>query len=244
MPTYQERVAAMAKEGKLHTLWKDFKGKCAAYEDDGPGKKKLAALFKEFDGGLSGQLKKLEQSTDLTNARKHAVKAADLCGEYLEKVKAAKIGGLTETALKKALTALKDNLDAKVAEIDEILHSVALKIQSLSKQGRLKDFWTAIKSGTQIIANKEGDKDDRKDLAKLYTKLDSGLSKVIAKFEQTKDLEKAKALAQEAIAICDDYYQKIREAELGAKFNLPLVGNVKALKEFFVEWSANIDEVS
>jgi hypothetical protein len=114
------------------------------------------------------------------------------------------------------------------------------RIKTVAKDGKLHSVWRKLKDEAAKLSK---DKDDKKEVAKLFKTFDSGLSAILTKFEKTESLEKAQQYAEQAVAITKDYRKKVADAKGGPKF-LPLSSGLDALTKYFEDFLKEIKAVT
>lgn len=210
-PNIQDRLQQIANNGNFRKVWSKVKEVIINDKNlDKDDKIRLAKLYKDFDSGLSSELKQFEKATSTNGAMKHAQRAIVIIKDYQQKFESVsrELPTVTALGLGGLLGALRQYLEKSLVEIDESDVGPTVKIKKLANEGKLHTLWTDLKDFT--LKNKDLNKDDKKALTKLYEKFDSGLTDAIKKFEKADSDQEAIRYAEQAIAITKDYAKKVK----------------------------------
>lgn len=237
-PSIEARLEKIANDGNFRKVWSRIKDVIIKDKNlDKDDKLTLAKLYKDFDSGLTTELKKFEKATSTNAATKHAQRAIVIIKDYEQKFEAVQrdLPAVTSMGLGGLLEGLRKYLEKSLNEIGSDDMGATVKIKQLANDAKLHKVWSKIKDST--LKNKDLDKDDKKALTKLYDKFDSGLTDAIKKFEQASSDEEAIKYAEQAIEITKDYAKKVKEAKnLPGQTPLLLGGLLAELQKYLEGW--------
>ena len=233
MPTHEETLQEFSKDGKFRKVWNAIKD--AILQGDELTKEQqlaLAKLYKEFNQGLSGELAKFEKATSSNGAVKHAYRAVKIIEGYRKQV-----AGFEGDIPKSVREKLDKLLDAMSKILEKSLHQIGTdnpdaqgRFKKIANEARLHKGWAHVKKKT--LESKGLDDDDKKELKKLYSAFDSGLSASLKKFEQSKSDEDAIGHAKDAIEVIKTYRKKIGSGNITGDSAITLDTYIAELQEF------------
>ncbi|MFO0904289.1 MAG: hypothetical protein U0939_14900 [Pirellulales bacterium] len=244
MPSLQETLETISQNGNFRKVWSRVKD--VIVNDDDLNKEEklaLAKLYKDFNKGLTDELEKFEKAKSSVKATKHASRAIAIIKEYEDKFAETdrELPPRAILALGGLLKGMREFLSKSLTQIDEDDMPATEKIKQLANDAKLHKIWSKLKKN--MLDNDELDKDDKKALKKLYDSFDGGLSGVMKKFEKADSDEDAVKYAKEAIAVMDDYIDKLKKMskEIPSDTYLALRGVLEEMETHLQGWVEEFD---